>query len=566
MNEQKIKLNKHTNKQKPKSIEDLRKYQAQFIQDYVLYNQVLDSSVLLQRMASSRTHSIIVSNVHNPSNIQVQFSDNVAKLDELMDELEICYCGIGSSSYDMPIEYVQMGRLCAAIYPADNNWHRACITGVHLERKQARVEFIDYGGDSLVTLKNMKFLDKRFAELPVQAVNARFANVRCTKRTEWPKDIINYLLNRVMGKQLTAHVVGFNDGRVSLDIFDETHSAHNSCPKGTQIHLNKRIIMDGFGEAYDEQSVDVDFVDFDTWSKATRPQQPADKADKDDSSLEHDIRDKLAIKPALAPPPPPPAPPAPPAVTNETKFVSELELVIDRNNNNPLSSNNNNNNNSTSAVINVTMQQQQQHQQQQQTLESTTALIKTKKITLNVSSEADDEAPQTRLLATFPLDLVSVNKEIFVFWTQVADLFGLSYAGMLTIMRGLIDDDDDDDDENEEDDDAIANNDINNNNQALANGHMNSNYSASGTGNNKQGEQRPFIKVFKLDAYHEPIFSFVEDAIVKDQCDLIDKDRGELYFVYYKQLADFCHLVLAGDHAKRIRHAIVSAKSSSKKK
>lgn len=219
------------------------------MQDYVLYNKEIDSMSVLRKIATKKSHKIIVSNVLDPSCIQIQLVENIDALNKLMEELEEVYCGLGASNFNMPMDYIAHGHLCAAIYPGDKNWHRCRITGVFRESKQARVAFIDYGGDSLVPIDSLKFLSGQFSYLPVQAVNARFFNIM-KPANKWPKDTINYLLNRVMNKNLTAEVIGFNDGFVSLDIIN-TVSQGNSL---TKISLNKRIIQDGFGQGYNEKN------------------------------------------------------------------------------------------------------------------------------------------------------------------------------------------------------------------------------------------------------------------------------------------------------------------------
>jgi len=146
----------------------------------------------------------------------------------------------------MPDSYIEHGDLCAAIYPHDKNWHRCRITGIFTETKKARVYFIDYGGESVVSLDDVKFLSRDFAYLPVQAVNARFANIAEPVDGKWPKDIVNYLLNRVtQHKPLYADVIGFNDGFVSLEIYyyAECNEGKDKC----KISLNNRIVQDGFG-------------------------------------------------------------------------------------------------------------------------------------------------------------------------------------------------------------------------------------------------------------------------------------------------------------------------------
>lgn len=78
-----------------KTIESIQLANARSIQDYVLYNQDIDSSAVMKKFASAKTHKIIVSNVVNPSNIQIQLLENVDNLNKLMEDLEVVYCGLG---------------------------------------------------------------------------------------------------------------------------------------------------------------------------------------------------------------------------------------------------------------------------------------------------------------------------------------------------------------------------------------------------------------------------------------------------------------------------------------
>ena len=135
-----------------KSLEEKRIYTAEFMQDYVFYNDVFEPFDTLKPMSLKQEHMIVISNISDPSNIQVQLSEHVPIINKLMDDLETLYCGIGSSNYDMPMSYVQMSKLCAAIYPGDNNWHRCRITGIFVESNQARVAYLDYGGEGNVSI------------------------------------------------------------------------------------------------------------------------------------------------------------------------------------------------------------------------------------------------------------------------------------------------------------------------------------------------------------------------------------------------------------------------------
>ena len=168
----------------------------------------------------------------------------------------------GASNYNMPDSCMEHNALCASIYPHDKNWHRCRITGVYHDTKKVRVYFIDYGGDSVVSLDDVKFLSRNFAYLPVQAVNAKFANINQPANGTWSKDIINYLLNQInQHKPLYADVIGYLDGFVSLEIYYYANSGgdNGKC----KISLNNRIVQDGFGSRYvekDEVEVKLFFI------------------------------------------------------------------------------------------------------------------------------------------------------------------------------------------------------------------------------------------------------------------------------------------------------------------
>ena len=231
---------------------------ADFIQDYVIYEETLDSTEVIKQLASQKSHRVIVSHVYSASNIHIQIVENLPRLDKLMDDLENVYLGLGASVYDMPESYILVGRICASVFPLDKNWHRCQIQSIYPSRKQAYVTFIDYGGHATVSYTDIKFLAKEFEKLPAQAILARLANVKTS--AEWGEKEINYFLNRVMGKCLLAEIIGYNDIRVSVDLFDFTTQDNGDCKAGTKIHINSRVVMDGFGTHYDEtQEIEVFF-------------------------------------------------------------------------------------------------------------------------------------------------------------------------------------------------------------------------------------------------------------------------------------------------------------------
>ena len=124
-----------------------------------------------------------------------------------------------------------------------------------------KVSYIDYGGDDYVPKESIKFLARRFAYLPMQAVNAKFANVEKpdSHLKKSSIDTIKFILERVSNnKVLEANIVGFNDGSIALEVFDslnqKTLKKKSQSVAENSMSLNQQIIMAGFGKKCDERS------------------------------------------------------------------------------------------------------------------------------------------------------------------------------------------------------------------------------------------------------------------------------------------------------------------------
>lgn len=234
----------------------------EFIQKHVRYDKDIPSDAIMRTIAQKSRHSIIVSNIRNPREMQIQLSENFDQLNMLMDELEHIYVtSICSRSFNMPIEYVKFNKLCAAVYPNDENWHRCRIIGVNRDANWAKVNYLDYGGDAVVDLSQIKFLSTRCAQLPAQAVQAHFFNIRApgsgTKPAPgktpatWSSNSINYLLNLFLNKTLEAEVKGLNGDSVALEIFMKDQDSDGN---EKWVNLNEVLVKDGYGEWHDEIS------------------------------------------------------------------------------------------------------------------------------------------------------------------------------------------------------------------------------------------------------------------------------------------------------------------------
>lgn len=232
----------------------------EFIQKHVWYDKDIPNDAIMRTVAQKSRHSIIVSNVRNPREMQIQLSENVDQLNMLMDELEHIYVSsICSRSFSMPLDYMKFGRLCAAIYPNDLNWHRCKILFANRDANWAKVNYLDYGGDSIVGLDQIKFLSTRCAQLPAQALQAHFFNIRAPysgmktapgkPAVTWSANSINYLLNLFINKTLEAEVKGLYEDSLALEIFMRDQDSDGN---EKWVNLNEVLVKDGYGELYDE--------------------------------------------------------------------------------------------------------------------------------------------------------------------------------------------------------------------------------------------------------------------------------------------------------------------------
>ena len=66
----------------------IKKYLEEFIVKYTRYDKDIPSEAIMWTIAQKSRHSIIVSHIRNPREMQVQLAENEDQLNTLMDEME----------------------------------------------------------------------------------------------------------------------------------------------------------------------------------------------------------------------------------------------------------------------------------------------------------------------------------------------------------------------------------------------------------------------------------------------------------------------------------------------
>ncbi|XP_070176619.1 tudor domain-containing protein 5-like isoform X2 [Littorina saxatilis] len=138
----------------------------------VFYKPAVISNLQQGTKDNSVYYEMHVSNVVSPGLFWLQRRENVTALDELMDALEAVYNQQGDL-YRMPESMMVHGQVCVTLFPEDNNWHRAIITGG--THSMVQVYYVDYGNTCSVPASTIRFLKKKFLSMPVQAIQAKMA-------------------------------------------------------------------------------------------------------------------------------------------------------------------------------------------------------------------------------------------------------------------------------------------------------------------------------------------------------------------------------------------------------
>jgi len=200
---------------------------------------------------------VIIAEVFNPSRFWIQLKGEVTSkmLDNIMDEMEDFYYSDSGDQYKVPVDCVVVGLMCASLYN-DGNWHRALVKSM-LDLSTVEVFYLDYGTIATVKKDSLRYLHKRFGDLPGQAIEAKLAGIkpegglrRFTEQTstrflelvKMPPDIVGLL----------AVVKGLGP-KLMLWLVD---TATNQIPEG--IAINQVLVDEGLAEP--DVLMDVDPV------------------------------------------------------------------------------------------------------------------------------------------------------------------------------------------------------------------------------------------------------------------------------------------------------------------
>ncbi|XP_074655450.1 uncharacterized protein LOC141909021 [Tubulanus polymorphus] len=184
---------------------------------------------------------VYVSQVDSPGRLYIQLKATTTTdaLEDLMDDLEAIYWGPEGVEYQMPDFMFQVGQVCAAVFPQDNNWHRCCITKVLPNSDVVEVYFVDYGNRCCVKRDKCRLLKSKFIALPAQAIQAKLANIIPANGHKWTRSSQERVLSLVSNKCILAMVLGVENRVCNVCLCD-------TCTTEEDIHVNDVLCYEGF--------------------------------------------------------------------------------------------------------------------------------------------------------------------------------------------------------------------------------------------------------------------------------------------------------------------------------
>ena len=147
---------------------------------------------------------VYVSHVVSPDEFYVQFESSLDELSLLSVQISQFYSSMAPSNY--ALNNPCAGMSCCARFSQDGDWYRGKITGV--ASSGAKVEFVDYGNGEVVPFHDIKDTDKKFMQLPQQAI---LCGLDATKDI-WTAQEVNIFKSVALDKSFDATFI-IRDGQ-----------------------------------------------------------------------------------------------------------------------------------------------------------------------------------------------------------------------------------------------------------------------------------------------------------------------------------------------------------------
>lgn len=162
----------------------------------------------------------------------------IASLEKLMHEFSLHHKTAVSPAGFIP----KNGDLISAKF-SDGSWYRARVKRASPIKKEAEVQFIDYGNHDNVAFKDCRPLDPKFRSLAGQAADARLSFVKLTEpESEYHGESIDRFRSLCEGRKLIANIDHKEGNLLHLRLIDPQDPMSGEDPLTS---INADLVRDG---------------------------------------------------------------------------------------------------------------------------------------------------------------------------------------------------------------------------------------------------------------------------------------------------------------------------------
>ncbi|XP_065910121.1 putative ATP-dependent RNA helicase TDRD12 isoform X2 [Dysidea avara] len=148
---------------------------------------------------------VYLSAVDTPAMFYVQRTDNLDKIDSLVDQLNDHSHMNTTHHASSPMD---TGQFCVAQFPADNKWYRGVVEKYNKSDKKYHIFFVDFGDYADVHRNNIQPISEGLLEgHKFYAIQCSLANVRPSGGSSWSSVSADKLWECGRDKQLVAKVI-----------------------------------------------------------------------------------------------------------------------------------------------------------------------------------------------------------------------------------------------------------------------------------------------------------------------------------------------------------------------
>uniref|UniRef100_U5EQ12 Putative a-kinase anchor protein 1 n=1 Tax=Corethrella appendiculata TaxID=1370023 RepID=U5EQ12_9DIPT len=199
---------------------------------------VIDTSCLNLNLIEGINNDVVISAIINGGHIFVQqpLHPSFPSLNILQNCMNLSY-----SNIETPVlPDIVLDSVCTA--PIQNNWYRVQIISSDNDTKTCLVKYLDFGGYTNVSSKDLRQIRTDFMSIPFQSTECILSNVKPLNDSTWSAEAADILHNLTSGLILQAQVAGY-----SVDGIPEIY-LYATVAKDNVIFINQELVARGLAE------------------------------------------------------------------------------------------------------------------------------------------------------------------------------------------------------------------------------------------------------------------------------------------------------------------------------